>query len=193
MSDFLYKAFFRYQIPIAALFLLPAASYYLGFALPESFISSKTAAVLLPRAVCDVKFLASFPGVPIAVYLSSLLLTVMASIAFLLVAILLALHAPVTAASFGLNDKPKANILGTIVLLLLFGTAAYFFLTAFGTSSADRSNCSWFGSLNSFEPSDIYDKLILAGVLAATAYTCAYTSFLLFLHKRSTTSDPASQ
>lgn len=186
MSEFLYKAFFRYQIPIAALLLLPAASYYLEIALPESFISSKTAAVLLPRAVCDVKFLSSLPGVPTAVYLSSLLLTIMASIVFLLVAILLALHAPVTAARFGLNDKPKANIPGTIVLLLLFGTAAYFFLTAFGTSSADRSNCSWFGSQKSFEPFDIYNKLILAGVLAAAAYTCAYTSFLLFLHKRYT-------
>lgn len=186
MSDFFYKAFFRYQIPIAALLLLPAASYYLEFALPESFISSKAAAMLLPRAVCDVKFLASFPGVPIAVYLSSLLLTVIASIAFLLVAILLALHAPVAAASFGLSDKPKTNVSGTIVLLLLFGTAAYFFLTAFGTSSADRSNCSWFDSQESFEPSVIYNKLILAGVLAAAAYTCAYTSFLLFRHKRYT-------
>ncbi len=186
MRDSLYKAFFRYQIPIAALLLLPTASYYLEFALPESFISSKTAAVLLPRAVCDVKFLTSLPGVPIAAYLSSLLLTVMASVAFLLGAILLALHSPVTAASLGLNDKPKENVPGTILLLLLFGTAAFFFLTAFGTSSADRSNCSWFDSRESFEPLDIYYKLILAGVLASAAYTCAYTSLLLFLHKRLT-------
>lgn len=139
-----------------------------------------------------MKFLASFPGVPTAEYLSSLLLTIVASIAFLLVAIVLALHAPVAAASLGLNDKPKPNVPGTIVMLLLFGTAAYFFLTAFGISSADGSNCSWFGSPSSFEPSDIYSKLILAGVLAAAAYTCTYTSVLLFLHRRRVADGPAS-
>lgn len=192
MREILYKAVFRYQIPIAILFLVPASSYYLGIALPESFMRSKASAVLFPRAACDLEFLANFPSIPVALYQSSLLLTIMTSIAFTIGATLLAFLAPRAAVSFGLKPGPHTNLRGRIVPLLLLMVAGYLCLTTLGASSPDK-NCSWFKSVPSFEPSAIYDKLFLAGLLSAGTYSFAYIAILLFLYSRIATPSPTSQ
>lgn len=190
MGDVIYRVVFRYQILIATLFVLPASSYYLQIALPESFLRSNTSAMLFPRAMCDLKFLANFPTIPFALYQSSILLTIMALVAFIVVAIFLALLSPRAAVDFGLKPGPKNKIRGAVVLMLLLLVVGYLFLTTFGVSSPDRANCSLFKSAGSFEPSAIYDKLFLSGMLAVGTYSCAHIAILMILYGRLPTPSP---
>ncbi|MFD9897350.1 hypothetical protein [Mesorhizobium sp. NPDC059025] len=184
MSDVIYRVVFRYQILIATLFVLPASSYYLQIALPESFLRSKISAALFPRAACDAAFLANSPSIPFALYQSALLLVIMASIAFAVITILLALLRPTAAVILGLKPGPHTKIHGRIAVFLLLAVVGYFFLTTFGASSPDRNNCSWFKWAGSLRPSAIYEKLFLAGMLAAASYTGAYSAILMFLSSR---------